>query len=851
MKINPMTRFLLLIFVARVVYSQPYGLETRLPNTDFKILTDGGPLTEMKLDAVFSGLSFDFPLLLTHAGDGTDRLFVIEKGGRIYVFKDDPAMTEAKVFINLYVPVKASFSEAGLLGLAFHPDYENNGRFYVHYTFGDLQSRIVEYHVSEDPDRADYSSERILLTVDQPFRNHNGGMIAFGPDGYLYISLGDGGGAGDPYGNGQNINNMLGAILRIDVDDQDPGREYRIPEDNSFFGSSNNVKKEIWAYGLRNVWRFSFDRLTGDLWAGDVGQYLYEEIDIIVKGGNYGWNTMEGNHCYSPKTGCNRDGLILPVQEYDHDQGRSVTGGYVYRGNRLPRLYGIYLYGDYVSRSIWGLRREDNSILGATLLAQCPSSITSFGESESGEVYVVGQDGKIYIFQENEEIPAPGHIPQTLSESGLYKDILTLSITEGIIPYNVISPLWSDGASKTRYFALPDTSKVTFSSDSSWSYPRNSVMVKNFFLEKIEGDTASREIVETRFLVKHFNDEGWDGFSYQWRDDLSDADLLDSSAVKIFQIQKKDGTFREQAWYYPSRSDCQVCHPPSAGWILGARTDQINRKYNYGEKEDNQLRTLNHIHFFTEDIGEDYRDFYTLTNPADTSASLQKRVRSYLDANCANCHRMGGTGRAAMDLRSGIELDETNILDVPVELDDMNISGAMRIQSGEPDSSILLLRMLNTDEFRMPQLGSSIVDTFATTLINEWILSMADSLLPPDTTGIDTTDTDTTETGSVNVMIKPDQFSLYAPFPNPFNASTSFIFSLPVAAEIHLKVLDIRGRHVDTMIQVIQNPGCHRIKWPGHDHTTFHSGIYIAVFNATPLGNGPSFHTTRKLILLK
>jgi glucose/arabinose dehydrogenase len=366
---------------------------------------------EVELRRVFADSRFTRPLYLTHAGDHRGRVFIAEQPGTIRVLGEG----EDQVFLDLRGKVNDGPNEAGLLGLAFHPRYPENGRFFAYYTYGDLVSRFSEFRVSADPDQADPASERVFLEVRQPAGNHNGGQLAFGPDGYLYLGLGDGGGANDQYGNGQNRQTLLGAILRLDVDRTQEGLEYAIPPDNPFAGNAEGWREEIWAWGLRNPWRFSFDRLTGRLWAGDVGQGRWEEVDLVERGGNYGWNVMEGAHCFSPSANCDTTGLRMPVAEYGHGEGRSITGGYVYRGARLPGLAGVYVYGDYVSRQIWGLRYEEGRVVEDQPLALCPSPIASFGEDEAGELYAVGLDGAIYTLGEEATLVERGAAPRAFA----------------------------------------------------------------------------------------------------------------------------------------------------------------------------------------------------------------------------------------------------------------------------------------------------------------------------------------------------------------------------------------------------------------------------------------------------
>ena len=350
--------------------------------------------TTLSLDLEQLAGGLDSPVFATHAGDGSGRLFVVEKPGRIVVLGPDGQ--SQGVFLDLRDRVGSSSSEQGLLGLAFHPQFVDTGRLFVYYTDKNGDTVISRFQANDERSAADPASEVVLLTQEQPASNHNGGMLAFGPDNMLYAGLGDGGRAGDPWGNGQSLDTLLGKLLRIDVDGDQP---VAVPADNPFAGQEG-AKGEIWAYGLRNPWRFSFDRATGDLWIGDVGQNQWEEIDYqpaaSVGGENYGWDLMEGTHCYDADT-CDQSGLVLPVAEYAHgDNGCSVTGGYVYRGTAEPSLQGAYFYGDYCSGRIWGLARDASGEWQSNELLDTALQISSFGETEDGEVLVVDLDGTLY-----------------------------------------------------------------------------------------------------------------------------------------------------------------------------------------------------------------------------------------------------------------------------------------------------------------------------------------------------------------------------------------------------------------------------------------------------------------------
>ena len=416
------------------------------PSTDSRAAAGNAAIDESPLaieavqafpDLVWTGWTPDVdgapsplrPILLTHAGDRSGRLFVPQQQGAIHVFRPDSAAT--KVFLDLTEKVHYADkqNEEGLLGLAFHPRFAENGELFVHYSTEETPLTMVleRYRVSkDDPDRVDPTSGEEILRVEHPAWNHKGGTICFGPDGYLYIAYGDGGKQNDPHGNGQNLQNLLGKVLRIDVDSKGEKTAYAIPDDNPFVAvmaenggkppRPTGVRREIWAYGLRNPWRMSFDRRTGRLWIADVGQDLWEEINLGVKGGNYGWSLREGNQAYTPTNTATGPGFVDPVWQYAHDEGKSITGGNVYRGKKLPELDGCYLYADYVSGRLWALDVDD-ATGRAVSNRPIPHDreglpVLSFGEDEAGEVYftILSPDGRgIYTFRRREETTSTPH----------------------------------------------------------------------------------------------------------------------------------------------------------------------------------------------------------------------------------------------------------------------------------------------------------------------------------------------------------------------------------------------------------------------------------------------------------
>ena len=398
---------------------------------------------QFSLEDAFPNLSFTDPVDLRHPGDGTDRLFAVEQSGRIKVFQNSSSVTTSKIFLDITDRV-SSGGEMGLLGLAFHPDYADSGYFYVNYTAANPRRTIVSrFSVTSNPDSADKNSEMILFTFNQPFSNHNGGWVGFGPeDGYLYISTGDGGSGGDPQDNAQNIHKFLGKILRIDVDHRDAGMNYSIPPTNPFFDSTGTVVREIYAWGMRNPWRNSFDPATGWLWTADVGQNMWEEIDIIENGKNYGWRCYEGNHEFNTSN-CNYPEYTFPIWEYSHGQGCSITGGYVYRGPNVPEIFGKYIYADYCTKTVWALTYNGVTPPSNETLLTAPGLVVGFGTDQNKELYVLTfSPDKIYKFVPTAPVIAP---------SGLTGEA---SITSGVPPQIIVDLWWNDNSDNETGFVI-------------------------------------------------------------------------------------------------------------------------------------------------------------------------------------------------------------------------------------------------------------------------------------------------------------------------------------------------------------------------------------------------------------
>ena len=669
-----------------------------------------------------------FPMLLTHAGDQSGRLFVVERFGKIKVFTKSPTVSSTSTFLDLSNAITTK-SEGGLLGLAFHPNYADNGYFFVHYTEldsgGTMHSVTSRFQVSaSDPNQADPASELRILEIPQPFYNHNGGMIAFGHEGYLYIGMGDGGAGGDPYGHGQNTYSLLGAMLRIDVDTQEGGKNYAIPDTNPFVEGGG--LPEIWAWGLRNPWRFSFDTLTGALWAGDVGQNAWEEISVIEGGKNYGWALIEGEECFPEAvSNCDMSGMAPPVMVYPNAGKGSVTGGYVYRGSEVPSLYGTYIFADYEQDTIYLLPTEGSPPEGPAL--NTPDSVAGFGQDAEGEVYVLGlMTGTIYRFvpaAPREERPSSAPFPQTLSATGCFSDLSTMTPAEGVIPYTLNHPFWSDGAEKSRWMVLPEGGQIGFDAHGVWEIPTGALFIKHFEIDTIVDGTPTRTRLETRFLVQE--ESGVRGYTYRWNEAGTEATLLASGDTRTLSVPSPSGPPESFQWQFPARHQCTACHTPEAGGMLGTESAQLNREVDLHGVVENQLVTWANWGVFTGATTP--ADLSGLpSHPAidDESASLEARARSWLSVNCSSCH-MGGPGSGEMDLQLKTPLAETATCDVAPTKSDLGIADARLLSPGSALTSVLYQRAAGEPPLRMPPLASARHDWRGLEVLEAWISSLS------------------------------------------------------------------------------------------------------------------------------
>lgn len=674
-------------------------------------------------DATGNPVNFRAPVAMLQAPNDNDHWYVVEQGrdsgaaaSNARVWRIDN-QNVASVFIEFTESeVNWQPNEAGLLGMAFHPDYgvNNNWRVFLSFTTGNLVSQIVELSSQDNGLTLSKASQQVILELDQPYGNHNGGHIAFGPDGYLYIGFGDGGSGGDPQGHGQNTTTLLGAMLRIDVDGaKAAGKNYAIPANNPFASDTNCSSgcPEIYAWGLRNPWRWSFDSSTAELWLGDVGQGSREEIDRIELGGNYGWNITEGTLCHSPSSGCDRSGLIEPVLDYPRSQGYSVTGGYVYRGNAISGLQGQYLYADFGTGRIWSVRYD---ALGAvlptsdSLLLDSPYGISSFAEDNNKELYILDWGGGgIYQLVPATTPPPVSDFPNKLSQTGCANATDATLPADGLIAYDVAVPLWTDAAVKQRWLALPDGEQITVANDGNdWIFPVGTVFYKHFYL--------TGELVETRLLVRH-DDGQWAGYSYEW-----DADGLDATWVAGGKTKSIQG----QQWTYPSSAQCLQCHNSANNFVIGPETLQLNFSINYAAtgRNANQADTLEHIGLFANP--QAIRRQILLADVNDNSLAIQDRAKAYLHANCGFCHLDGGPGLGPMDFHYLTLAANMQVCDVLPTRGDLGIVDARLVAPSSISRSVVYQRMIRRDAYAMPPLASHIVDSYGTVLLENWIGSI-------------------------------------------------------------------------------------------------------------------------------
>lgn len=731
---------LLCLVFSSLIYSGPllaqnsgranFGIEARVPWTTSRIKGSPEPALPYETARAFPNLKFNQPLAIATA-PGQKRFFVAERKGKILSFPyEQKDVSQADLFFDLkeHVP---ELNE--IYGITFHPEFQSQPYVYICYVLKSglpAGTRVSRFKVSGgDVPHCDPESEEIL--IEWLSGGHNGGCLRFGPDGYLYISTGDGGPASPPdiHNSGQDLSNLLSCVLRIDVNRPGNERPYSIPSDNPFVNQTG-ARPEIWAYGFRNPWKMCFHPENGDLWLGDVGWELWEMVFRVERGGNYGWSIREGRQPVKPEMKPGPTPILPPTIEHSHREARSITGGYFYQSPRLKELKDTYIYGDYSTGKLWGLRYADNRVQWHQELANSTLKVTAFALDDSGEVYIVDIEGgafhRLVPIQESNHNP---EFPKKLSQTGLFSSTAEHQVAPGVIPYVINAPAWADHATGERFVALPDATTIDVNSKGIWSFPKDSVLMKTILLQTEHENPDSVRRLETQLL--HFNGVRWLGYSYRWNEDQSDADLVPRAGASIpLKISSEvDPTQTvSSSWPIPSRAECSVCHTPYQNHlsVLSFESDQLNRSQKYGDLIDHQLRVLSHIKVLPESVWNQAKDSAakTLVDPYNEEAAFQTRARSYLHTNCRHCHRSNGGGGSTIELAASFDLDKMKAVKVTPTQGTFGIRDAQIISPGDPMRSVLLYRMSKLGKGRMPYSGSSIVDVAGTQLIREWMRKM-------------------------------------------------------------------------------------------------------------------------------
>ena len=705
----------------------------------------------------FAGLRFFEPLLVLST-KSDDTLYVLERRGRIYQVHK---RREKRLFLDFSANVmRTPDDDDGALAMAFHPEFSDaqspyRGIFFVGYTanvHGRRYDRLSRFRLQAGKTTVDPKSETVLIDQLDEQRYHNWGSMFFGPDGFLYVGIGDEGATNDiqdAFENSQQIDkDLFSGVLRIDVDCRGNGlshpplrqpvtgktNHYYIPDDNPFVGLPN-VLEEFWAIGLRMPHRITLDPATGQIWLGDTGSSIREEINILQRGGNYGWSYFEGSlpHTESylrgkkPRRYFGHE--VKPFFEYNHTYGNGcVIGGYVYRGRRVPDLVGQYVYGDNSSGRIWAMTFTKDRLVSNTEIVDLPyfgkSGLTSFGIDANGEILlcIAGKNGgdNGFILEIVQTKPAQKNlVPNRLSQTGIFSDLNSLTPNPGVIPYDVNSPLWSDGAQKRRWIVLPpnhsrNSGKIVYDPKGHWEYPVGTVFVKHFEIQSDKRDPSKLTRLETRVTV-YTDGNGLYGLTYRWNEAQTDANLLTYSVKADIAVFDEHGHKTFRPWTFPGRNDCLTCHNPAAGYVLGVNARQLNRNVLYSPMkiQDNQLRAWSQRGLFTQKLDSRDIDAATrLVSITDKAATLDERMRSYLDVNCAQCHRPGGVVRAKFDARYHTPLAKQKIVHV------------IAIPGNEAESKIWNRMSSRDAKIHMPPLSTHQVDDVAVGVLSRWIRSL-------------------------------------------------------------------------------------------------------------------------------
>jgi len=713
---------------------RPYGLTLRVPWTTSRVIGSPDPPLPYTVEKVLTDVQLKQPIHI--AGEpGKDSLLVVEYGNssRILRMDDDLSTKSAETVLEI--------EHWQVYSLAFHPDYESNGQLLVacngptNETEGEKKrDRVSRYTVSRDAQaRADPAAEEVILEWESD--GHNGCALVFGHDGMLYVTSGDGTGESDTWYSAQDMTNLLGGVMRIDVDHPNDGRPYSIPDDNPYL-DIEGARGELWAIGLRNPWKMCVDKKTGHIWVGNNGQDLWETAHLIRKGDNCGWSVYEGNHPFYLQRQLAPVPVVPATIEHHHREFRSLTGGEVYYGDKLPDLNGVYVYGDYSTGKIWGARHDGTQLTWHEELADTTLAIAGFAVTRHGELLVIDWAKDLYRLVPAPPQEQPHEFPRRLSETGVFVSVEDHQVQPGVIAYSVNSPAWADGTRAERFVALPGESQVN-----GFNCPEGTVLVQTLTVEQPSGDDVKSRRVETRLLTRQQNE--WLGYTYVWNEEQDAATLAASEGADIeLEVASHPDTGKpgRQQWRIPSRAECMTCHSRAAEYVLGFRKLQLDRDHDYTGVRDNQLRSFQHIGLFNpplpmpekneqadpanDDTVRQVKAKLRLVNPYDVEQELDARARAYLHTNCSVCHVTNGGGNARIELGISTGRDKMNLIAGYPQHDTFGIQNALLLTPGEPQRSILYQRIARRGHGQMPPLVSNVVDRQAAELFHAWISRM-------------------------------------------------------------------------------------------------------------------------------
>lgn len=704
----------------------------RVPWTSSNVLGTPDPPPPLTIEQVYADVSLTDPTEMIRV-PGTDRWIVTEVNGRVHSFSksSDRQPRDAIRLRDISPQMTQTY------GIVFHPDYPQVPWCYIAYSAepNDLKgTRLSRFRVAETSwPIIDPSSETVLARWNS--EGHSGGSLHFGTDGYLYVSVGDGQHPNPPdkRETGQDISDLEASILRIDVNQSSGELPYSIPPDNPFVGR-DGVRGEIWAYGFRNPWKMAFDPATDTLWTGDVGWEMMEMVYRVDRGANYGWSAMEGSQVVKEQALRSAANITPPIVEHTHLEARSVTGGYFWHADRLPELKDAYLYGDWMTGKIWGLKHDGSNVTWHQEIADTDLRVICFALDDDGEVLVVGYDGTVHRLIPNAAPGAAADFPRKLSQTGLFQSAVDETPARGVVEYEINAHHWADHTQSRQWLAVPGNEQLTILDSSDWKtgqveghfqFPHNTVLAKTVYYHDDPDDLRSTRRLETQLL--HLNGDDWNAYNYVWNDSQSEAILQDNKGIdrEILLVDPRSpGAANKQTWHHASRDECLLCHIWSASTVHGFKLDQLHRAVPSDGAaqidQHEQIDQLADLGLFAVEVSKPD----PAVSPKDPTASLEQRARSYLHMNCAHCHRRGGGGTAPFELVGDLPLDQLNVIDVPPSQGDFGLTSPAVVASGDPYRSVLMYRLVKSGRGHMPQFGPSLVDEFGVALIRDWIESL-------------------------------------------------------------------------------------------------------------------------------